>query len=60
MRWRKSTRSDSHGEACVEIAGLPGMIAIRDSKNPDGPKLVFGRSVLVALSQKVQSGHRDL
>jgi len=38
--WRKSTRSGSSG--CVEVAdNLPGIIAVRDSKDPDGPALVF-------------------
>jgi Domain of unknown function (DUF397) len=42
-RWRKSSHSTSTGGECVEVAGLPGAIAIRDSKNPDGPALTFGR-----------------
>jgi Domain of unknown function (DUF397) len=38
--WRKSTRSNNGG-ACVEVAtNLPGIVAIRDSKNPTGPKLI--------------------
>jgi len=38
--WRKSTRSNNGG-ACVEVAtNLPDVVAIRDSKNPAGPKLV--------------------
>jgi hypothetical protein len=38
--WRKSTRSNSAGE-CVEIAAnLPGLVAIRDSKDPAGPALI--------------------
>ncbi|MEU7979082.1 DUF397 domain-containing protein [Micromonospora sp. NPDC049081] len=41
-RWRKSTRSSGNGGNCVEVAGnLPGMIAVRDSKDPDGPTLTF-------------------
>jgi hypothetical protein len=39
--WRKSSRSNDTGH-CVQIAtNLPGVVAMRDSKNPDGPALVF-------------------
>ncbi len=38
--WRKSSYSGTSGN-CVEVAtNLPGLVAIRDSKDPDGPKLV--------------------
>ncbi|MGW4500164.1 DUF397 domain-containing protein [Micromonospora sp. NPDC004336] len=41
-RWRKSTRSSSNGGNCVEVAGnLPGVVAVRDSKDPSGPALTF-------------------
>ncbi|MEV7988373.1 DUF397 domain-containing protein [Micromonospora sp. NPDC085948] len=41
-RWRKSTRSNGSGGACVEVAdNLPGVVAVRDSKDPTGPVLVF-------------------
>jgi hypothetical protein len=37
--WRKSSYSGSNGN-CVEVArNLPGMVAVRDSKNPDGAVL---------------------
>lgn len=40
--WRKSTRSSDTGGQCVEVTtNLPGAVAIRDSKNPNGPELVF-------------------
>ena len=39
--WRKSSRSGSTSGNCVEVArNLPGVVAVRDSKNPDGPALV--------------------
>ncbi|MEH1012422.1 DUF397 domain-containing protein [Micromonospora sp. CPCC 206060] len=41
-RWRKSTRSGNNGGACVEVAdNLPGVVGVRDSKDPAGPVLVF-------------------
>ncbi|MDA0635454.1 DUF397 domain-containing protein [Nonomuraea sp. MCN248] len=40
--WQKSSYSSGNGGQCVEVAmNLPEMIAVRDSKNPDGPKLLF-------------------
>ena len=37
--WSKSSHSSANGQ-CVEVAqNLPGIVAIRDSKDPDGPKL---------------------
>ncbi|WP_422753409.1 DUF397 domain-containing protein [Micromonospora sp. WMMD708] len=39
-RWRTSTRSGTNGGECVEVAdNLPGIIGIRDSKDPTGPTL---------------------
>ncbi|MGH4008755.1 MAG: DUF397 domain-containing protein [Pseudonocardiaceae bacterium] len=41
-RWTKSSRSGTGGGNCVEVAGLAnGHRAIRDSKNPTEPELVF-------------------
>ncbi|WP_156756619.1 DUF397 domain-containing protein [Actinokineospora pegani] len=47
-RWRKSTFSNTNGGQCVELA-TPGPLAVRDSKNPDGPTLVFPQETLAAL-----------
>ncbi|MEV4466381.1 DUF397 domain-containing protein [Micromonospora echinofusca] len=41
-RWRKSSRSSGNGGDCVEVAdNLPGVVAVRDSKDPAGPALAF-------------------
>jgi uncharacterized protein DUF397 len=41
-RWRKSSRSDSGNQGgCVEVAAVHGNVAVRDSKDPDGPQLHF-------------------
>ncbi len=40
--WVKSSRSDGNGGQCVEVAGnLPGIVAVRDSKDANGPVLSF-------------------
>jgi hypothetical protein len=40
--WRKSTFSSSNGGNCGEVArNLPGVVAVRDSKDPGGPALAF-------------------
>ncbi|MET8042104.1 DUF397 domain-containing protein [Micromonospora sp. NPDC005215] len=41
-RWRKSSRSSGNGGNCVEVAdNLPGVVGVRDSKDPSGPALTF-------------------
>ncbi|MEV4489810.1 DUF397 domain-containing protein [Micromonospora coxensis] len=41
-QWRKSTKSGGNGGSCVEVAdNLPGVVAVRDSKDPAGPVLTF-------------------
>ncbi|MEU3457339.1 DUF397 domain-containing protein [Micromonospora sp. NPDC006766] len=39
-RWFTSSRSANNGD-CVECAVLPDAMAVRDSKDPSGPALVF-------------------
>ncbi len=42
--WRKASKSSSNGGACVEVArNLPGIVAVRDSKDPRGPVLTVSR-----------------
>jgi hypothetical protein len=42
--WRKSSRSGDNGGNCVEVArNLPGVVAVRDSKNPHGPALIVSK-----------------
>jgi hypothetical protein len=59
-RWRKSTHSDSEGGNCVEVADLRNVIAVRDSKSPDGPKLAFGRAAFGVLACEIRAGRHDL
>ncbi|MEO3746223.1 DUF397 domain-containing protein [Plantactinospora sp. B5E13] len=40
--WRKSSRSNGSSGNCVEVAdNLPGIVGVRDSKDPTGPALTF-------------------
>ena len=60
-RWRKSSYSGTNGGNCVEVAqNLPGAVAVRDSKDPDGPKLAFGPDEWLAFTAGVKAGEFDL
>ncbi|WP_431873503.1 DUF397 domain-containing protein [Micromonospora marina] len=55
VTWRKSTRSNGSGD-CVEVAdGLPGVVGLRDSKDPAGPALAFQPSSWAAFIRAVKS-----
>ncbi len=57
--WRKSTRSGSSGN-CVEVAdNLRGIVAVRDSKNPTGPALIFTPSEGKAFVGGAKAGEFD-
>ncbi|MFS2293676.1 MAG: DUF397 domain-containing protein [Actinomadura sp.] len=43
--WRKACSGENGGN-CVELAGLPGAVAVRDSKDPNGPVLLLTRKAL--------------
>jgi hypothetical protein len=59
--WRTSSYSSANGGNCVEVASnLPGMVAIRDSKTPAGPVLVFTAAEWRAFAAGVKIGQFDL
>jgi hypothetical protein len=60
VRWRKSTRSAHEGGECVEVASLSPTISIRDSKNPDGPKLTLTPAAWQTLTHRIKNGEHDL
>jgi hypothetical protein len=61
LMWRKSSRSGNDGGDCVEVAQMPGgETAVRDSKHPDGPRLVFSAEGWQDFLVGVQDGDFDL
>ena len=53
--WRKSTRSGDNGGDCVEVArNLSGVVAIRDSKDPDGPALIVSKDEWAAFTGRIR------
>lgn len=60
LEWRKSSRSTNQGGACVEVAALPGAIAIRDSKNPRGGHLTLKGGQFRTFLQQIKSSALDI
>jgi Domain of unknown function (DUF397) len=58
LAWRKAQRSVGNG-ACVELAPLEGMVAMRDSKDPDGPVLVYTPAEWRAFLHGAKAGEFD-
>jgi hypothetical protein len=57
IHWRKSTRSSQHENSdCVELAAVEEQVAVRDSKDPNGPKLMLTRAQWNALSGRLKNG----
>ncbi|KKK05127.1 DUF397 domain-containing protein [Micromonospora sp. HK10] len=55
--WRKSTRSGDNGGDCVEVAtNLPGVVAVRDSKDRVGPVLTFPAAAWAAFTVATGTG----
>lgn len=61
IEWRKSSRSGGvNDEACVELARIGRLIGIRDSKAPNGPKLVLSEKHFAGLLKRVKSSQLGL
>jgi len=58
LMWRKAQLSVGNG-ACLEVAQMNGMIALRDSKNPQGPMLTYTRVEWYAFLDGAKKGEFD-
>jgi hypothetical protein len=59
LKWRKSQRSGPTGN-CVELAPLPtGGFAMRNSRHPSGPALVFTDAEIEAFIAGARDGEFD-
>ena len=56
IEWRKASYSTGNGGNCVEVGSAARAVAVRDSKNPDGPKLAFSREGWQRFTLAVKSG----
>lgn len=56
--WHKARRSTANGQ-CVEIASTVGNIAMRDSKDPEGPILIYTAAEFSAFLEGARNGGFD-
>jgi hypothetical protein len=57
--WHKSSYSSGSGSNCVEVAVIPGVVAIRDSKDPNGPAHVVTAEAFCDLITRIKRGDLD-
>ncbi|MEO3809618.1 DUF397 domain-containing protein [Sphaerisporangium sp. B11E5] len=57
-RWRSATRCNTGN--CVEVAATDGWIAVRDSKDPSNPALLYTESEWQAFIEGAKNGEFDL
>ena len=56
VTWRKSSYSGNNGGNCVEVGTAAHVIAVRDSKDPDGSVLAFAADTWAAFAERVKAG----
>ena len=59
VSWRKSAESNPNGD-CVELAVLPsGEVAVRNSRAPRGPALIYTPAEIAAFVRGAKAGEFD-
>jgi len=58
--WRTSTYSGPNSDMCVEVTFVDRAVAVRDSKDPTGPALVFTQAEWDAFVRGTKDGEFDL
>ncbi|HLI39443.1 MAG TPA: DUF397 domain-containing protein [Streptosporangiaceae bacterium] len=56
IEWRKASYSTSGGGNCVEVGSAARAVAVRDSKDPDGPRLAFTPDSWQAFTRSIKQG----
>jgi Domain of unknown function (DUF397) len=59
ITWRKASYSSGNGGACIEVGTAPGTVAVRDSKDPAGPALVFAPGRWQAFTRAIKTNVPD-
>lgn len=54
--WRKSSYSGNGGNTCLEVGAAPRAVAVRDSTDPEGPRLAFTRETWQAFTRTIKTG----
>lgn len=60
VQWRKGSRSSSTGSDCVEVATIGDVVAVRDSKLPEGAPVFTDRRTWRELTQRAAGGEFDV
>jgi hypothetical protein len=56
ITWRKSSHSGNSGGQCVEVGNDAPLVAVRDSKDPDGSVLAFAAGTWAAFAERLKAG----
>jgi len=55
VAWRKSSYSGDNGGACIEVGTTGPAVAVRDSKDQDGPRLAFPADTWKAFANQLKT-----